>query len=147
VVAGRADLVGACAAHPLNRALRPGGLVLSVLQEVALAYLRRDGRSIPFWRMATTPLDVLRERAAGMGVGTVTDTIAVAGAGSVPGHEIPSAGIALEGDHATALRRGEPAVVARVQDGHTICDLRSVDPADDEHLARALGAVAGTART
>ncbi|MBV9039874.1 MAG: L-seryl-tRNA(Sec) selenium transferase, partial [Acidimicrobiia bacterium] len=53
VVAGRADLVEACAAHPLARALRPGALVLSALQETALAYLRRDGDAIPFWRMAT----------------------------------------------------------------------------------------------
>ena len=42
IIAGRADLVAACAAHPLARALRPGGLVLGSLQDVALAYLRRD---------------------------------------------------------------------------------------------------------
>ena len=145
IVAGRADLVAACAAHPLNRALRPGGLVLAALQELALAYLRRDGQAIPFWRMATTPVEVLRERAARIGEGAVVETVAVAGAGSVPGHEIPSAGLALEGDHAAALRSGDPAVVARVQDGRTICDLRTVDPADDELLARALRSVAGTA--
>ena len=51
VIAGRADLVAACARHPLSRALRPGGLVLAALQDVALAYLRRDaGRTVPFWR-------------------------------------------------------------------------------------------------
>ena len=32
----------AAPAHPLARALRPGGLVLAALQDVALAYLRRD---------------------------------------------------------------------------------------------------------
>ena len=144
IVAGRADLVAACAAHPLNRALRPGGLVLAALQEVALAYLRRDGMSIPFWRMATTPVEVLRERAGRMDVGTVAETVAVAGGGSVPGHEIPSAGVALEGDHAAALRRGEPAVVARVQDGRTVCDLRTVDPVDDEALAGALRRATGS---
>ncbi|MEY2406109.1 MAG: L-seryl-tRNA(Ser) seleniumtransferase, partial [Acidimicrobiaceae bacterium] len=42
VIAGRADLVEACARHPLYRALRPGGLVLGALQQVALAYLERD---------------------------------------------------------------------------------------------------------
>ena len=145
IVAGRADLVATCAAHPLNRALRPGGLVLAALQEVALAYLRRDGQAIPFWRMATTPVEVVLERAARLGMGTVVDTVAVAGAGSVPGHEIPSAGVALEGDHAAALRSGEPAVVARVQDGRTVCDLRTVDPADDQLLAGALRSLTGTA--
>ena len=42
IIAGRADLVARCAAHPLARALRPGGLVLAALQDLALAYLRRD---------------------------------------------------------------------------------------------------------
>src|SRR5581483_10080829 len=42
IIAGRADLVDACARHPLYRAFRPGGLVLGALQDVALAYLRRD---------------------------------------------------------------------------------------------------------
>ncbi|MFN2521549.1 MAG: L-seryl-tRNA(Sec) selenium transferase, partial [Candidatus Limnocylindria bacterium] len=35
IIAGRRDLVAACARHPLNRALRPGGLVLAALQETA----------------------------------------------------------------------------------------------------------------
>jgi L-seryl-tRNA(Ser) seleniumtransferase len=47
VIAGRADLVAACAQHPLARALRPGGLVLGALQDTALAYLRGDGAAIP----------------------------------------------------------------------------------------------------
>ncbi|MFN2521605.1 MAG: L-seryl-tRNA(Sec) selenium transferase, partial [Candidatus Limnocylindria bacterium] len=41
IIAGRADLVEQCRRHPLNRALRPGGLVLGALQETAMAYLRR----------------------------------------------------------------------------------------------------------
>src|SRR5205814_3877612 len=89
VIAGRSDLVEACAAHPLARALRPGGLVLGALQETALAYLRRDGDAIPFWRMATAPVEELRRRAGARGVGGVVDTLAVAGAGSLPGLEIP----------------------------------------------------------
>ena len=59
IIAGRADLVAACAAHPLARALRPGGLVLGSLQDVALAYLRRDAAvTIPFWRMVDAPVTV-----------------------------------------------------------------------------------------
>jgi L-seryl-tRNA(Ser) seleniumtransferase len=140
VIAGRADLVAACAAHPLSRALRPGGLVLAALQEVALAYLRRDPDAIPFWRMATTPVEVLRSRAADLGVGRPCETVAVAGGGSVPGQEIPSAGVAVEGDQAARLRASDPPIIARVSGGETVCDLRTVDPADDALLAKALAA-------
>jgi L-seryl-tRNA(Ser) seleniumtransferase len=138
IVAGRADLVAACQRHPLNRALRPGGLVLAALQETAMAYLRREGDAIPFWRMATTPEAELRARAAALGVGEVRSTVAVAGGGSVPGQEVPSAGVAVRGDHAAALRAHDPPVIARVHEGATVCDLRTVDPADDPVVAGAL---------
>ena len=145
IIAGGADLVAACARHPLNRALRPGGLVLAALQETALAYLRRDADAIPFWRMAATPVAALRARAAALGVGDVVTTTAVAGGGSVPGQDVPSAGIAVPGDHTVALRANDPPVVARVHEGATVCDLRTVDPADDAVLADAVKAALAAA--
>ena len=138
VLAGRADAVGACARHPLARALRPGGLVLTALQATALAYLRNDGDAIPFWRMAALDVAGLRVRARALGVGEPVDTAAVAGGGSVPGLEIASAGVAIDGDHTAALRRHEPPVIARVHDGRTVCDLRTVEPSDDPVVAKAL---------
>ena len=142
VVAGRADLVQRCARHPLARALRPGGLVLSALQETALAYLRRDGDAIPFWRMAAVPVSALRARAAALGAGEVVDCQAVPGGGTVPGLTMPSAGVAVEGDRTAALRACDPPVIARVQEGRTVLDLRTVDPVDDPLVAKALAAAA-----
>ena len=141
VIAGRAELVAACGRHPLARALRPGGLLLAALQETALAYLRRDGAAIPFWRMATIPVPVLQDRATALGVGTVVDLAAVPGGGTLPGVEIPSAGVSLPGDHTAALRERQPPIVARVTSGATVCDLRTVEPSADAHLADALDAV------
>ena len=138
VLAGRADTVGACARHPLARALRPGGLVLAALQATALAYLRNDGVAIPFWRMATLDVAGLRRRAQALGVGEPVDTAAVAGGGSVPGLEIASAGVAIDGDHTASLRAHEPPVIARVHEGRTVCDLRTVDASDDPVVAKAL---------
>jgi len=138
VIAGRADLVEACSSHPLARALRPGALVLSALQETALAYLRRDGDAIPFWRMATLSVDSLRRRAEALGVGDVVDTVAIAGAGSLPGLDIPSAGVAVDGGVTAALRAHDPPVIARARDDQTLLDLRTVDPADDAVVAKAL---------
>lgn len=147
VVAGRADLVERCARHPLARALRPGALVLAALQETALAYLRRDGDAIPFWRMAAIPAEELRSRAEALVAGTggpgrpgieVVECESVPGGGSVPGLTMVSAGVGLDGDHSAALRAVEPPVIARVHEGRTILDLRTVDPADDAVVAKAL---------
>lgn len=143
VIAGRADLVARCARHPLARALRPGSLVLGALQATLLAYLRRDGDAIPFWRMATTPVAELRDRAtviAGAMGAKVVDTEAVPGAGSRPGATIASAGVAVPGDHLAALRASLPPVIARVSADATICDLRAVDPSDDPVVTAALEA-------
>ena len=115
IIAGRSDLVAACAAHPLARALRPGGLVLSALQDVLLAYLRRDaGRTVPFWRMATLPVSELEDRARAVltAAGPIAEPLGLAvepmeslpGAGSLPGTAVPSAGLVLDGDRSAELR-------------------------------------------
>ena len=143
IIAGRADMVAACAEHPLARALRPGSLVLHALQDLALAYLARDGDAIPFWRMASIPVDVLRARAQGIRPDLVEDTVSVPGGGTLPGVEIPSVGLSLPGDRVGELRAGNPPVIARVADGSTILDLRTVHPNDDAVVAAAVAALAG----
>ena len=116
-----ADLVERCGRHPLARALRPGGLVLAALQDLALAYLRRDVvTTIPFWRMAAAPVDELRARAAAIAAATGAEPVAtdaLPGAGSAPGATIPSFGVRLAGDHLAALRAHDPPVIARGRDG------------------------------
>jgi L-seryl-tRNA(Ser) seleniumtransferase len=146
VVVGRTDLVAMLAAHPLARAMRADKLTLAGLQAVAFSYLSGDATTIPLWRMATVPLDRLRARAeviaAAVPAAKVVDTDAVAGGGSLPGLTIPSVGVAVEVPapaRAMSLLR-EHDIVARVDDDAVVCDLRTVDPADDERVARALAA-------
>ena len=145
IIAGRADLVSQCARHPLARALRPGSLVLSALQQVALAYLRRDGKAIEFWRMASRATADLEARAhavvAGSGTGEVAEMASVPGGGTLPGTEIDSWGVMLDGDHTAALRAGTPPIIARVGDHRTWLDMRTVAPDDDGHVAAALKAL------
>ncbi len=140
IIAGDAELVAMCAKHPLARALRPGGLVLSALQDLALAYLAREGDRIPFWAMASIPVGQLKARAEAMNVGIVVDTMAVPGGGTLPSVEIPSAGLRLPGDHREPLRAAELPIIARVNEGDTYLDLRTVDPSHDARVAEALRA-------
>ena len=146
IIVGRADLVATIARHPLARAMRADKLTLAALQSVALAYLSGDARTIPFWRMATTPVEELRARARAVadeltGV-QVIETEAVAGGGSLPGLTMPSVGIAADPPDvdAAAARLRARGVVARVADGAVVCDLRTVDPGDDVALRDALAA-------
>ena len=147
IIAGSAALVERCARHPLARAFRAGGLVLAELQTLALTYLHRRGQDIPFWNMATRPVAELRARAEALGVGEVCDMAATTGGGTLPGTEIPSAGIVLDGDRAAALRENEVPVIARVAGQRTYLDLRTVDPADDAIVAAAARRVCATVET
>jgi L-seryl-tRNA(Ser) seleniumtransferase len=144
VIVGQRPLIEQLQRHPLARAVRADKMTLAALQSVALAYL--DGRaaaSLPLWRMATMPLDELRARAEALAgrvpSAKVVDTQAVAGGGSLPGLTIPSCGIAIESDDAGALaaRLRAARIVVRVDDNAVVCDLRSVDPADDDRIAAA----------
>ncbi|HEY3143134.1 MAG TPA: L-seryl-tRNA(Sec) selenium transferase [Acidimicrobiales bacterium] len=146
VLAGHADLVAACARHPLYRVARPGTLILAALQEVALAYLDRDAHRLPFWDMATQPGERLRQRAeqiaAGNGLATAVECESIAGGGALPGVEIPSWGLRLAGDHTGALRRTAPRpIIARVQRDETVIDLRTVSEPDDPAVTEALAAL------
>ncbi len=145
IIAGRADLVNQCARHPLARALRPGSLVLSALQQVALSYLRRDGQAIGFWRMASlTPAELehrARVVAAEADAGRVAAMASVPGGGTLPGTEIDSFGVMLTGDRSADLRAGTPPIIARVSDGRTWLDLRTVAPEDDRLVTEALKAL------
>jgi L-seryl-tRNA(Ser) seleniumtransferase len=148
IVAGRADLVAACAAHPVYRTVRPGALVLAALQQVALAYLDRTSHRLPFWRLATTPTDVLRRRAEALATGVdrarPVPCASVTGGGTLPGVEIPSWGVTLPDDRTTALRGARPRpVVARVRHDETVVDLRTVEEGDDAELRAAVVAALG----
>jgi L-seryl-tRNA(Ser) seleniumtransferase len=146
IVVGAADAIATIARHPLARATRADKLTLALLQSVASAYLARDASSIPLWRMAIATLPELHARAEAIAsdvpVLKVVDTEAVAGGGSLPGLTIPSVGVAYETSDPDAVhaRLRDHGVVARVDDKHVVCDLRTVAPDEDAELVAALRA-------
>ncbi len=144
VIVGRRSLIDRCKAHPLARAVRADKMTLAAMQSVALAYLSGTAGTLPFWHMACIPVDALRIRAEAVSArvpgAKVVDTEAVAGGGSLPGLSIPSCGVAVEAPHPAdlAARSRATRIVARVEHGRVVCDLRTVGPNDDARLAAAL---------
>ena len=146
VIAGRAELVARCAQHPLMRALRPGSLVIESLQSTVMALLDRRPEEVAFWSMASAPVAEVRARAERIAEAcpesvSVVDLESLPGAGSAPGRGIPSAGLALDVDLVTALRRCAVPIIARLDEGRTVIDLRSVSPVDDEMITAAITSV------
>jgi L-seryl-tRNA(Ser) seleniumtransferase len=152
ILLGREELVARAAKNPLARALRPDKLVLGALAATLDLHLAGRSGEIPFFRMVREPLDALRRRAealaakaraAGYEAEAVAST-AIAGGGAGAESTLPSAAVALRrGDGgadalAAALRSGQPPVVARIEDGRVLFDLRSVASEEDEELLAAL---------
>tara|TARA_B100000676_G_C18055807_1_gene834339 strand:- start:484 stop:1773 length:1290 start_codon:yes stop_codon:yes gene_type:complete len=138
IIAGKTELIDLCMQHPLSRAFRPGNLIMSVLQEVTLSYLEREGSSIPFWKMATTSVDELFDRAKNIEPKFATKTFATPGGGTLPGVEIPSAGLHLEGNHIEFFRQQDPPIICRMDDDQTVIDLMTVHPTDDVLIDKAI---------
>ena len=143
VIAGNKELVDACAAHPLMRALRPSGHTMMWLQTVLLSYCERSVcDDIPFWNMVSRTTDSLRTRTQDIvnaaGYGHVVPVTSLIGAGSAPGTSVDSFGIQVIGDVRQQLRSLSVPVIARTNDGNTFLDLRSVHPNDDSLIISAL---------
>ena len=147
IIAGRADLVAQCAAHPLMRALRPGSHTVAMLQAALMSFASRTAcDDIPFWSMLSAGVDSLAQRASAIvgasGRGVVVESVALVGAGSAPGAQLASRAVALDGDLAPALRARSIPVVARVIDGRTLLDVRSFAPSDDPLVVDAIRSLA-----
>jgi L-seryl-tRNA(Ser) seleniumtransferase len=82
---------------------------------------------------------VLAERLFARGIGCeVVETEASIGGGAFPTARIASAGVALSSNPERLdmrLRAEEPPVVARIQEGRVVLDLRTVPPAAEDELA------------
>lgn len=146
IVVGRSDLVQSMARHPIARAVRIDGPTHTALAATLDLYASDRGAEVPFWAMVALSYDELATRhnrlleALG-GRGEVVAGESLPGAGSVPGETIPSPNLQVEGKADALWKKllnASPPILARRSEGNLIIDLRTVDPADDAHIAAAL---------
>ena len=150
VIVGRSEIVAKLRANPLVRALRVDKLTLAALQ--ATLEIHRAGRAfdeIPVLQQLACSLEVLRTRAEGLlqqlqarspspSAFSLQSVASASGGGALPDITVPSWAIAIAAsspdDVARHLRLGQPAVLARVKEGSTLIDLRTVLPQDEALL-------------
>lgn len=154
LLSGRGDLIGRMRSNSLFRALRVDKLTYAALEATLLAYGKRDHESIPTLKMmglsreeigarAEALAEKLRALAPRLQVEAI-DGESVVGGGAAPSSVLPTRLLALthadlSADELSAnLRKFEPPIISRVEEGRVLLDLRTVFPGQDSAIADAL---------
>ncbi len=156
MLSGRRDLIARMRSNSLFRALRVDKLTYAALEATLLAYVKREHDAIPALRMMRLSKEEVGRRA-----GTVADRVrsskisvevlngeSVVGGGAAPSATLPTRVLAITCEGLSAdelagrLRANEPPIIARVEDGRVLLDLRTVFPEQDETVAQTLKQVA-----
>ena len=157
VISGDRELVAKVRANPLFRALRVDKMFYAALEATLLAYLREDYDSIPALRMMRLSEDELERRAKQIAERLlvscpslrieVIESRSVLGGGAAPGSTLPTRVLAVKSashnpdELCAQLRQWETPIIARVEEGRVLLDLRTVEPEQEEAIVAALESV------
>ena len=160
LISGRADLVARMRSNSLFRALRVDKLSYAALEATLLAYVKRDHDAVPVLRMMRLSKEEISCRTEALVAQIESaqvkpaklkmercDGESVIGGGAAPSSVLPTRLIALS--HAelsadelcTRLRASDPPVIARVEEGRVLIDLRTVFPEQDGALVTAISSL------
>jgi L-seryl-tRNA(Ser) seleniumtransferase len=165
LISGRADLVARMRSNSLFRALRVDKLTYGALEATLLAYVRRDHDAVPVLRMMRLSEREIARRAekiasevesarlnnpqakSGRLKMELIDGESVIGGGAAPSAVLPTRLIAVShvdlgaDDLSARFRAHVPPIIARVEEGRVLLDLRTVFPEQDANLITALASL------
>ena len=161
LLVGRADLIKKMKDNPLSRALRADKTTIAALEAVLREHAAGTAvASLPVLRMIALDAAAIEARARRLaealrpraGDGLAIDIVrgaSLTGGGSAPEEGLPTALLAVRSAGLSAraideaLRRSDPPVIARIEGGRVLLDLRTVPEEEDGTVGEALAAIAG----
>jgi L-seryl-tRNA(Ser) seleniumtransferase len=159
LLSGRADLIARMRSNSLFRALRVDKLTYAALEATLLAYVKHSYNDIPALKMMSLTKSEIEDRAKAVKAhlaassqrkfnAEIIDGESVIGGGAAPSSVLATRLLAImhtdlgADEIAARLRKHDPPIVARVEDGRVLLDLRTVFPDQDRVVAEALRAIA-----
>ena len=158
ILSGRSDLIARMRGNSLFRALRVDKLTYTALETTLLAYVKHDFDAIPTLKMMSLSRAEIGARAEALAESLhsgarktkveIIDGESVVGGGAAPSSVLSTRLLALtcEGlsadEISTRLRNSDPPIIARVDEGRVLIDLRTVFPKQDRLVADALSRIA-----
>ena len=153
LLSGKADLIARMRSNSLFRALRVDKMTYAALEATLLAYVKHDYTAVPALRMMHLSKEEVGKRAETMAAALkgnlsveVIDGESVIGGGAAPSAVLPTLLLAISCEGTTAddlvarLRAADTPIIARVEDGRVLLDLRTVFPEQDAVVLRTLEA-------
>ena len=155
LISGGSELIARMRSNSLFRALRVDKLIYAALEATLLEYVRHDHDAIPTLRMMRLTKEAIGKRAEALAARIVApklrieivDGESILGGGAAPSSILPTRVLALtcEGlsadELAARLRGSDPPIIARVDEGRVLLDLRTVFTTQDEAIENALAMV------
>ncbi len=154
LITGRSDFIARMRSNSLFRALRVDKLTYAALEATLLAYVKHDYDAVPVLRMMQLSKDAIAARSEVLAsqVASVAKTggklklelidgESLIGGGAAPSSVLPTRLLALThlelsaNEVCTRLRENDPPVIARVDEGRVLLDLRTVFPDQDARIA------------
>jgi L-seryl-tRNA(Ser) seleniumtransferase len=150
IIAGPRDLIQRLERHPLMRALRPDKFHFALLQEVLKLYELKHFDMIPYVKLAMQSRVMLKKRIESLlkkaalpaGLCGIIETSGQMGGGALPGHSIPSLGLAFDVKEPNAVaawfEQRDMPIIGFVADDRFVLDFLSIAPDEDTVILRAL---------
>ncbi len=160
IIVGKRRYIEKMKKNPLTRAVRIDKMTVAALEATLREYLDQEHaiREIPTLKMLTVSIETLQEKASGLAAilagilknqaeVSVENGNSAVGGGAMPTAVLPTAVVAIipgeisAAELQAALRQGEPAVMARVQEEKVLFDVRTISRVEFEPLAQTLAQV------
>jgi len=155
LISGSSALIARMRSNSLFRALRVDKLIYAALEATLLAYVRHDHDAIPTLRMMRLSKEAIGKRAEALAARIagsklrieIVDGESILGGGAAPSSVLPTRLLALTcqglsaDELAAGLRGSEPPIIARVEEGRVLLDLRTVIPDQDVAVSNALAMI------
>jgi L-seryl-tRNA(Ser) seleniumtransferase len=155
MLSGRSDLIARMRSNSLFRALRADKLTYAALEATLLVYVKGEHDAVPPLRMMRLSKEEIGRRAEAVAKriqslalsAEVIDGESVIGGGAAPSAVLPTRLLAIarkgmSADELSArLRASDPPIIARVEEGRVLLDLRTVFPEQDEVMTSLLQSI------
>jgi len=138
-ISGKPELIAKVRRNPMFRALRLDKLQIQSMEQTLRALLFHDLDAIPALAMIRQTKDQIKKRAEALASqikeATVIEGESVIGGGSTPDQSLPTYLIALAGPaHKLERQLRSNRIIARVENGRVVIDLRTVLPSQEAAL-------------